>query len=82
MKNKNTIITNSFDDTWRNFQRNLIPSPKCKGCDKQCTVLYDSHHDQYFSCTCGLVIMEMKCSLIQYKSRAFKRRGKKNKKKD
>lgn len=51
---------------WDTFQRNLIKSPKCKGCEKECLVLYDSHHDQYFSEVCGLVIMEMGEYIIPY----------------
>ena len=61
MKNKNQ------NTNWDNFQRNLISSPRCKGCDSECNVLYDAHHEQYFSEECGLVIMEMGCYLIEYK---------------
>ena len=49
-----------------NFQRNLLISPKCEGCDEQCEVLYDAHHDEYFSENCGLVILQMGVYLIDY----------------
>lgn len=58
MKSKNNQLNN--------FQRNLIKSPRCDGCELECNVLYDSHHDQYFSEACGLVIMEMGIYLIPY----------------
>ena len=56
-KNKNYI----------NFQRNLLTSPKCDGCifDK-CEVIFDAHHDEYFSNTCGLVIIQSGAYMIEY----------------
>lgn len=51
---------------WTRFQRNLVPSPKCKNCEKKCTILYDSHHDEYFSVNCGLVIIEQGHYKIPY----------------
>ena len=62
IKTKNTKISNN----WDNFQRGLLSSPRCKGCKEDCVVLYDSHHDQYFSENCGLVIMEQNQFLINY----------------
>lgn len=64
----NNIKTNNteFPREWLNFQRGLLPSPRCEGCEDKCSVLYDSHHDQYFSATCGLVIMEQGCFLVDY----------------
>ena len=58
MKNEDIKLTKKTPHVWRNFQRGLLRSPHCKGCTMDCIVLYDSHHDQYFSCTCGLVIRE------------------------
>lgn len=49
-----------------NFQRDLLGSPKCKGCDLDCEIVYDSHHDQYFSATCNTVVMEMGVFVIPY----------------
>lgn len=51
---------------WKGFQRGLLGSPRCKGCHRKCVVLYDSHHDQYFSATCGSVILEMGVFLGDY----------------
>ena len=48
------------------FKRGLISSPKCDGCDVRCEVLYDAHHDQFFSASCGLVIVEMGVCLVDY----------------
>lgn len=48
------------------FQRNLIPSPRCEGCEQKCIVLYDSHHDEYFGMCCGTVIMEQNRYIIPY----------------
>ena len=48
------------------FQTNLIPSPRCGGCESNCTVLYDRHHDEYFSINCGTVIMEQGQYIIPY----------------
>lgn len=57
MKNKINLTT--IPKEWIRFQRNLVPPPKCEGCNTtKCTVLYDSHHDEYFSMNCGTVIME------------------------
>jgi hypothetical protein len=50
----------------RNFQNGLLGSPKCKGCDKECKIVYDSHHDQYFSLTCDMVVMEMGQFVVPY----------------
>lgn len=30
----------------------------CSDCEKECIILYDSHHDEYFSLTCGTVRMQ------------------------
>lgn len=51
---------------WWGFKRGLIASPRCKGCERRCVVLYDGHHDEYFSATCGLVISEMGVFLVDY----------------
>lgn len=57
MKNKNHM----------NLQRNLLSSPKCDGCAfKRCDVIYDAHHDEYFSEICGLVVMQSGAYLIEY----------------
>lgn len=63
MKNINLTI---IPKEWTKFQRNLVPSPRCENCEKKCTVLYDSHHDEYFSVNCGLVIMEQGYYKIPY----------------
>lgn len=78
----NNIKTNNIKTPkdWQNFQRGLLPSPKCKGCEDNCIVLYDSHHDQYFSATCGLVIMEQNQFLVEYPIfYNYKRKKRKNK---
>lgn len=60
------INTTKIPKRWVSFQRNLIPSPRCEGCNNKCIVLYDSHHDEYFSLSCGLVIMEQGNYRIPY----------------
>lgn len=59
MKTKNKNHTN--------FQRNLLTSPKCDDCRfNECEVIFDAHHDEYFSESCGLVIMQSGAYLIEY----------------
>ncbi len=53
-------------DKISNFQHGLLMSPKCKGCGLKCEVVYDAHHDQYFSLSCGKVIMEMGVFVVDY----------------
>ena len=48
-----------------NFQKSTLKI-KCKGCRNTCERLYDRHHDQTFSTTCGKVIMESNNILIDY----------------
>lgn len=64
-------MVNEFDlvhipREWWGFKRGLIRAPRCKGCERRCVVLYDAHHDEYFSATCGLVISEMGVFLLDY----------------
>lgn len=75
-----------------NFQRGLMGSPRCEGCSyNECEVVYDAHHDEYFSLTCGLVIMSMGVYLLpqnddldkifqEYEERWAKHREKRRKK--
>ena len=42
---------------YRNFPR-AYGFPRCVDCREECIIRYDSHHDEYFSETCGLVLME------------------------
>lgn len=55
-----------LNSSYSNFQRGLLGSPLCKGCSSECRVLYDSHHDQYFSVNCGKVVMEMGVFCLDY----------------
>lgn len=48
-----------------NFQKSTIKI-KCKDCTETCKLLYDRHHDQTFSITCGKVIMQSSIMLINY----------------
>lgn len=50
-------MTNRINIQELGFQRNLIRSPRCEECENRCIVLYDSHHDEYFSMNCGTVIL-------------------------
>lgn len=59
-------LDDNFHMDWMNFKRGLMGSPRCFGCEEHCVVFYDSHHDEYFSGTCGKVIMEMGVFLIDY----------------
>ena len=62
----NNIKTNNKIPKDLNYQRELLPSPRCEGCGNNCIILYDSFHDQYFSEWCGLVVMEQGRFLVQY----------------
>ena len=54
---KNKINQTRIPKEWLKFQKNLMPSPTCEGCNiNECIVLYDSRHDEYFSRNCGTVI--------------------------
>lgn len=48
-----------------NFQKSTLKI-KCKDCTDTCELLYDRHHDQTFSITCGRVIMQSNNMLIDY----------------
>lgn len=52
--------------SFSNFQRGLLNSPRCKGCSRRCVVLYDRHHEEFFSETCGKVIMDMGLWCVDY----------------
>ena len=53
---------------YENFQRNLLVPPKCEDCPfDKCEIIFDAHHDEYFSESCGLVIMQSGVYLIGYK---------------
>ncbi len=57
------------ENKYTNFQRNLLSSPKCENCTaERCDVVYDYHHDEFFSESCGLVIMEMGRWLVEIES--------------
>lgn len=64
-------MVNNIDSNLRmplewSFKKGLISSPKCEGCDVRCEILYDAHHDQFFSANCGLVVVEMGVCLVDY----------------
>jgi len=61
-----TINNTLIPKEWFTFKRNLIPPPECENCNNNCTILYDHHHDEYFSLNCGLVILEQGNYLIPY----------------
>lgn len=48
-----------IEKEFKNFQSGLMSSPRCKGCRRRCVIVYDAHHDQFFSLACGSVVMEM-----------------------
>ena len=52
----------------KNFQKSSIRKPRCKNCsfDKKCEIVYDKHHDEHFSLTCGLVVMENNVYALDY----------------
>lgn len=52
----------------KNYQKSNISIKKCKNCNQECEKLYDSHHDQHYSTTCGAVIYESGEYLIDYYS--------------
>lgn len=41
----------------KNFQKSQIVL-RCKNCKQKCNIVYDSHHCEHYSITCGLVIMQ------------------------
>jgi len=41
----------------KNYQKSSIRKRKCPMCDKKCNIVYDKHHDEHYSLTCGLVII-------------------------
>lgn len=49
----------------KNYQQSALKI-KCKNCEDTCTLLYDRHHDQTFSITCGRVIIQSSNTLIDY----------------
>lgn len=59
-------MTNRINIQEWGFQRNLIRSPRCEGCENRCIVLYDSHHDEYYSMNCGKVILSQGQYRIPY----------------
>lgn len=54
----------------KNFQKSSVHKPKCKDCafNKKCEIVYDKHHDEHFSLTCGLVVMENNIYAIDFYS--------------
>ena len=48
------------------FQHSEIKFKKCPGCKTECTLLYDRHHDQHYSKTCGRIILESNEYLLDY----------------
>ena len=43
-----------------------MDSPQCVGCNLDCEIVYDSHHGEYFSLSCGKVVMSMGVFTIPY----------------
>lgn len=64
--NTTKIHISKIPKQWKNFQKNRMPSPRCDGCKNKCTVLYDLHHDEYFSLNCGKVIIEQGHHILPY----------------
>lgn len=63
--NKSNMKTKN--ENYTNFQRYLLATPKCPDCIfGECKVLFDAHHDEYFSESCGLVIMQSGVYLVDY----------------
>lgn len=48
------------------YQKSNITFQKHKGCTRDCQLLYDHHHDQHFSYTCGTVILEANTYTTEY----------------
>jgi ribosomal protein S27E len=50
-----------------NYQESNITFKKCKECkNNTCQLLYDHHHDQHFSYTCGKVIIQSNTYEAEY----------------
>ena len=71
MRDVMKIHNNILKTGWENYQRNLIPPPRCKGCEEECIILYDNHHDEYFSYNCGKVVLEMGQYIMPYSDLGF-----------
>lgn len=52
---------------YTNYQTSTLKI-KCKNCKKECQLLYDKHHDQVFSNTCGRVIIQSNNYLLDYQT--------------
>lgn len=48
-----------------NYQKSSLKI-KCKGCTDTCELIYDRHHDQTYSITCGRVVMQSNNIIIDY----------------
>ena len=49
---------------FRNYQTINPGIGNCTGCNEDCLLVYDSHHDEYFSLNCGTVKMQNHIELI------------------
>lgn len=41
-----------------NFRQSNLSYKRQTPCQKNCEILYDQHHDQYFCLTCGTIILQ------------------------
>ena len=48
-----------------NYQKSSLKI-KCKDCTDTCELIYDHHHDQTYSITCGRIVMQSNNILIDY----------------
>ena len=55
------------DYTIINYQKSNLTFKKCEDCkNEDCNLLYDGHHDEHFSITCGTVIMQSNNYTLEY----------------
>ena len=55
------------DYTIINYQKSNLTFKKCDDCKQEtCNLLYDGHHDEHFSITCGTVIMQSNNYTLDY----------------
>ena len=61
----------SLKHPYTNYQKSNITFKKCANCKKDCRLLYDSHHDQHFSYTCGKIIIESNTYTTEYTTNPY-----------
>ena len=51
-------MTSKRNYPYYNFRQSNLSYKREKHCQKNCDIVYDQHHDQYFCITCGTIILQ------------------------